>query len=428
MGKEPAEPRGLALVDPAFITRQSAMRSLRLPNLLATPRGRLLSFFCLYLSEGMPLGFAVTAVATHLRRLEIGPAEIGLFVASFYLPWGFKWLFGPLIDTVESERLGRRRGWILACQVTMAVTLASLVFVDLPAQLAAFTALLFVHNVFGAMQDVAIDALACSVLQEDERGTANGLMLAGAFTGQAIGGAGMLWAASVVGFQASFGIVAAAILAVTIFVVLPMRGPRNGAQPLPPAASRGFQQALSRMRALLGSRASLAAVVYALLPVGALSLGLLLQSNLPVQLGFGDASFASLQAASTVITAATCVLGGWLSDRFGRRRMLAAFVLLMSLPVLLLAAMLHRQGSGAGAQLANAFCAACLAYSLFQGLAYGSNTALLMDLTEPGVAATQFTAYMALQTWRSRTARRGKARPSRLGVIRRRWRSMRSSA
>ena len=43
-----------------------------------------------------------------------------------------------------------------------------------------------------------------------------------------------------------------------------------------------------------------------------------------------------------------------------------------------------------------AFQAACLAYYVAQGLMYGAGTALYMDITTPRVAATQFTAYMAL--------------------------------
>ncbi len=35
---------------------------IRLPNLLATRRGRLAAFFGLYITEGIPLGFAATAV------------------------------------------------------------------------------------------------------------------------------------------------------------------------------------------------------------------------------------------------------------------------------------------------------------------------------------------------------------------------------
>jgi predicted MFS family arabinose efflux permease len=39
---------------------------------------------------------------------------------------------------------------------------------------------------------------------------------------------------------------------------------------------------------------------------------------------------------------------------------------------------------------------ASLLYAVPQGLAYGTRTALFMDVTRPAVAATQFTAYMAL--------------------------------
>ena len=83
--------------------------------------------------------------------------------------------------------------------------------------------MLLVHNTFGAIQDVAIDSLACNTLDENERGLANGLMFAGASVGQAIGGSGVLFLIGVTGFQSTFVLVAAAILAVTGFVVLPMK-------------------------------------------------------------------------------------------------------------------------------------------------------------------------------------------------------------
>src|SRR5438046_10443450 len=105
---------------------------MRLPNLLATTKGRLAAFFFLYITEGIPLGFAAIAVATELRRRGVGPAEIGAFVASFYLPWAFKWAFGPFVDVFRSKRWGHRRGWILFTQIMMALTLVVLVLVRLP--------------------------------------------------------------------------------------------------------------------------------------------------------------------------------------------------------------------------------------------------------------------------------------------------------
>src|SRR5260221_14560097 len=103
--------------------RLLASEPMRLPNLLATARGRLAAFFFLYVTEGIPLGFAATAVATQLRGQDVGPADIGAFVRSFYLPRAFQWALGPLIDVFASQRWGRRGGGIIPVQGLMALTL-----------------------------------------------------------------------------------------------------------------------------------------------------------------------------------------------------------------------------------------------------------------------------------------------------------------
>ena len=54
-------------------------------------------------------------------------------------------------------------------------------------------------------------------------------------------------------------------------------------------------------------------------------------------------------------------------------------------------------GSGTPpAALITAFWVTSLLYAVFQGLMYGTRSAIMMDVTNPKVAATQFTAYMAL--------------------------------
>lgn len=301
---------------------------MRLPNLLASKNGRLTAFFLLYLTEGIPLGFAATAVATRLRRLDVGPAEIGAFVGSFYLPWAFKWAFGPLVDVFSSDRWGRRRGWILGTQVMMALTLLSTVMLDLPQQLGLFTMILLVHNTFGAMQDVAIDALACSTLQESERGLANGMMFGGAMIGSMLGGSGVLFLSGVTGFQPTFFFVAGCILAVTAFVVLPMKeapGPARVAVVGSKLAQAGREMrvfAVDAFRSFLGSPGAFGGLLFALLPAGAMCLGLALQSNLAVELGMDDDQVAALGVWSSILNAGFCVLGGYLSDKFGRRRTL----------------------------------------------------------------------------------------------------------
>src|SRR4029453_2891501 len=192
------------------------------------------AFFPLYLTEGIPLGFTATAVATQMRRQGLGPGEIGAFVGSLYLPWAFKWAVGPFVDVFSSDRWGRRRVWIVLMQGAMIVSLLAALPVDFTTEIKLFTALIFLHNLFSATQDVAIDALAVSVLREDERGLANGLMFGGAYLGQAVGGSGVLFLTPYIGFPATFFFVAGAIGLVTVLIALPLREP-----PRPPRARGG---------------------------------------------------------------------------------------------------------------------------------------------------------------------------------------------
>ena len=384
-----------------------------LPDLLATKNGRLATFFLLYVTEGIPLGFTATAIATQMRRGGLGPAEIGAFVGSLYLPWAFKWAMGPFVDTFSSERFGRRRTWIFLMQLGMMATLLVAMGVDFVGQLSLFTAIIFLHNAFGATMDVAIDALAVSVLPEEERGTANGFMFAGASIGQTIGGSGVLFLIAAMPFQSTYLFVVATILAITVFVVLPLREKARPALSESARAARNVGRELvdfvvNAWRAFTGSRAALVGVLYAVLPAGAYALSLALQSNLGVELGLNDNEVAQLNLYTTLIFAPACILGGWLSDRFGRRSTLAIFVFLTVVPTLWLAWTMWQAGwiMPVDMKMANrpqpstvllvTFWVACIVYNVFQGLYYGIRSALFMDVTTPAVAATQFTAYMAL--------------------------------
>ena len=384
------------------------------PDLLASKKGRLTAFFLLYVTEGIPLGFTATAIATQMRRQGLGPLAIGAFVGSLYLPWAFKWLAGPFVDTFSSDRFGRRRLWIFLMQIGMMGTLLVAMPVNIVTEFGLFTVIILFHNAFGATQDVAIDAMAVNVLPEDERGLANGFMFAGASIGQAVGGSGVLFLTALIPFSATYFFVIGSILAVTLFVVLPLKEP-----PAPPRPKSG-QGALADVtrelaafvrdawRAFTGTRAALVGVVASLLPFGAYALSLALQSNLAVELGLDDNQVAQLNLVTTVVFAFACVAGGWLSDRYGRRRMLALFVFLTVIPTLWLAWTMQEAHwimpvdvnmpdrplpSGT---LLFVFWAATIAYNVFQGLYYGVRSALFMDVTTPAVAATQFTAYMAM--------------------------------
>jgi PAT family beta-lactamase induction signal transducer AmpG len=387
---------------------------MRFPNLLATRRGRLAAFFLLYLTEGIPAGFTNTAVATQMRRQGLSPAVIGAFVGALYLPWAVKWAFGPFVDVLSSDRWGRRRGWILFTQAMMVLTILAAMPVSFTTRLWLFTAIVFVHNIFSATQDVAIDALAVGVLRDDERGLANGLMFGGQSIGNAMGGSGVLLLTPLIGFKATFVFVAGLIALVTLLVPYPMREPLTVGRPawigskLRAIASeiRGF--ARDSARAFLGSRPAIAGLALALLPMGGYALSLSLQSNLAVELGLDDRRIGYLGLQSSFLGAFFCIFGGWLSDRYGRRPTLALFIAGTTLPTIAMAiamryyhwimpiSPLAPNRPIPPHELVALFWALTLVYAVFNGLMYGVGTAIFMDITTPAVAATQFTGYMAL--------------------------------
>ena len=302
-------------------------------GLFESKTGRLASFFCLYITEGIPLGFAATAIATQMRRQGVEPAQVSSFVGMLYLPWAWKWLIAPFVDIFYSDRLGKRRLWIVCCQIGMAATLLAGMPIDFASQLMLFTAVVILHNIFGATQDVAIDALACSTLTEGERGLANGMMFSGAYIGNAIGGSGVLFLTPYVGFNNTFYLVVGAIVLILVFVTLQIREPIEHRQPSRPqrdkltAIADAFAQYFRELfTAFSGNPGARWSFYFAFLPCGSYALSLALQTTLSVELGLLDIEIAWLSLYSTVLAATGCVAGGLLSDRWGRRKMMALYI------------------------------------------------------------------------------------------------------
>ncbi len=395
------------------------------PNLLSSRPGRLAGFFCLYLSEGLPQGFTTVAVALEFKRMGMTGKDIGLFAATIMLPWAWKWLMGPLVDNFHLRRFGRRKQWILFTQAGMLLTLlAALPFFPRISSdgsvvgLALFSGLLLAHNVFAASQDVAIDALACSTLAEHERGVANGLMFAGAQAGAAIGGSGVIYLKGVLGFPAASLLVPLLLCNVMALVLFLIREPVPAPPPPAekPARAPAFAHTLRKtasylavvLRVFFLTRRGFLGLLLAVIPFGGMALSLTVSSVLTPTLGMRDTEIAHLGLVCSLVFTVCCMTGGFLSDRYGRRLTLAVFSAGTLLPTLWMGWKLHTAGwtyptdplpGGIWPRheaLISAWWAASLAYSVFQGLMYGIRTAFYMDIVEPRIAATHFTACMAL--------------------------------
>lgn len=372
-------------------------------SLSTRPRLRLFVLSALYFAQGIPTGFVTITLAAFWASQDYSAAAVAALLVTSYLPWALKLLYGPLVDQYAASPMGRRRPWILGAQAGMIVPLGGMLLVpDVVHRPVVLAALLFVHNAFGSLQDVATDALAVDLLEPDERGRANGVMWGSKVLGIALGAAGL----STLMEQTSFGdaiLVQMGILGLVMLLPLLMRE-RSGEQGLaaPRAVWIAWQQEAAKKP---GLRHVVDELVEAFRPPSARVVGVLaLVVALPTRMLVAIGPVFSVQAAgwthlgysqftggpALLMGAAGAVAGGWIADRIGRRRTLIAAE----------ASLLGLIGAFA---LADSWWMTPGVVAVFIGLGTlldmtlkATLAALFMDVTQEHVAATQFTAYMTL--------------------------------
>lgn len=81
-------------------------------------RRNFLLLVLLYFLQGIPMGLAGGSVPFLLKSAKYGVSygQIGVFSLASY-PYSLKLLWSPIVDAVWSQRIGRRKSWILPVQV-----------------------------------------------------------------------------------------------------------------------------------------------------------------------------------------------------------------------------------------------------------------------------------------------------------------------
>lgn len=370
--------------------------------MLETRRGRLFGFGIMYISEGIPYGFATTAMVMFMRLQGLSIEQIGAFVAAVLLPWGLKWVWAPVVDIVKLNRFGGRKAWIVACTVMIVITLVTMAVIDFAEHYRLLVWAVVLNNIFCATQDVAIDSLAVNTLKDDERSLGNGFMFGGQYLGIALGGGGAIFVSSQWGFNAALIFVSGLMLANLIFILLFIQDP-EARKPEKPRVVGSFAHFIGTLGQFVrnlytgfvesGSGPKVG-LFFALLPVGAMALGYAILGTLQVDYGLSQTQISGLAFTTSALTGIGCVVGGFLANRFGIRKMLALFYVLTTLPTIFLA--YEISALGLTSIPLQTFYAVILSYGFIYGLGFGVHAAVFMGMTSPAVAATQFTAYMAL--------------------------------
>ncbi len=154
---------------------------------------RLAASLILGFASGLPLALSGTALQAWLTVAGLDVSTIG-FLTLIGLPYTFKFLWAPLMDRWEPPLLGRRRGWIVVCQLGLVVSLFVLSYLS-PANIGGIGAVAAFVAFLSASQDVVIDAWRTDTLSAAERGHGASTSVLGYRLAMVLsGGIALIWA------------------------------------------------------------------------------------------------------------------------------------------------------------------------------------------------------------------------------------------
>lgn len=158
-------------------------------------RPRVLVILLLGFSAGLPLALSGETLRVWMADRGVDLGTIGLLSLAG-LPYTIKFIWAPVVDALNvpwlAERLGRRRGWLVASQLLLMAAIVFLgtrdpiaapVMVGLGALLVAFAS---------ATQDIVIDAYRVESLPTDEQAAGMAGYVAAYRVGMLVSGAGVI--------------------------------------------------------------------------------------------------------------------------------------------------------------------------------------------------------------------------------------------
>ncbi len=399
---------------------------------------RIVVLCVLYVAQGIPFGFFTVTLAASLAADGLTVDQIGKVFAVGTIPWAFKWIWGPFVDRFGSPRFGRRRPWILAAQTGMIATLVGLWLLPTPSSnLWMLGGLILAHNICNSLQDVCVDALAIDLLPPKDRGKASGLMYGSKYLGTAIGGAGLTFLIYVVGggLATAFVGMIVLILLISLFPLLTVERPGQSLAPWskpvtygrgttcshceydtrsiatercpecgglvdPPPTTpdqvrpRSINNTLRELRLAFSNRASLVTAVVALLVTTASGLLAPVTAILFVsELGWSETEYGAVTGGAAILAGLVgSIGGGFIADALGPRRVVGMASILFTIVLTAFGLQLDLIGEASRGVLwlyliVEAGLLGCLNAAFF---------AVCFGVCRPAVAATQFTAYMAM--------------------------------
>jgi len=342
-------------------------------------------FAALYFSEGAPIGYIWWALPTKLRAAGVPIERITQLTAILILPWVFKFVWAPLVDALPMPRSGIR-GWIVLAQTCMGVALIPLMFLDPARNLGWYSVILLAHAFAAATQDASVDAYAIASVPLEERGSINAWMQIGMLAGRSAFGGMALYVERWIGSAAVMALLLLCVWSTMLLVALAGESANN---PVVADVENRIKAFTGTLRRALIRKATWLGLIFAAFGGAAYEALGSVAGPMLIDKGAGQETVGLFFAAPAVVCMGIGALaGGRIGDRIGRTAAVVGFMLAIAAATMSIAA------AFAYAHSFHLLLVAMAVLYVFIGAFTASSYALFMDITDPRLGATQFSAFM----------------------------------
>lgn len=343
-------------------------------------------------SSGLPFLLTGDILQAWMHDLSFNVGTIGLFWLAT-LPYSLKLLWSPLMDRYVPPFLGRRRGWIIICQIMLMLSIAMLAFSPSPFWFPkTLFFLVLLVTLASASQDIVVDAYRAEILRPSELGPGASAGVIGYQLGLlACGSLALLLADHLPGdmnFKWRFAYLSmAGLLLIGIVATLVAREPKLDERP-PQTFKDAVVLPFIEFFSMKGA-------VEIFLFIFFYKLGVVLATGFTtpflLDLSFTKTDLAEInKGLGLVATILGTLVGGLLVTRLGLLRSLLSFGILQGVAILMLAILAqlgHHYPMFVTAILAMAFCG---------GMGTAAYVAFLMSLCDQRFTATQYAFFTSL--------------------------------
>jgi len=183
-------------------------------------------------SSGLPLALTSGTLQAWMTVENVDLKTIGFFsmVGQAYV---FKFLWAPMMDRYSLPSVGRRKGWLLFCQLLLIVLIAAMGTINPTSGLASLALLAVAIAFCSASQDIVFDAWKTDILSAEQRGNGAALTVLGYRLAMLVSGGLALWLADrYLGWQHTYFLMAALMFLGVIGSLLAKEPPPPNNAPL----------------------------------------------------------------------------------------------------------------------------------------------------------------------------------------------------